>query len=81
MQIGKIEFGFILVFCFVIGLVIGGIFITTNQEDEEIFPVILFKDKNCEVTLLECYISLQKYLVDYKESKNYVIDSNMFREG
>ncbi len=73
MQLNKIEFGAICFVCFVVGLLFGGIFIDVSN-NQEIFRENYFQDKTCEETLLDCYITLQEYVVDYNESRNYLID-------
>ena len=74
MQVAKIEMAFILIFCFGVGLALGAIFIDVQSNEETFPPESFFKYKTCEETLLECYISLQEFQLNYRESKNYEID-------
>ncbi len=75
MQINKIEIGVLCLAFFIVGLLLGGIFIETDQEQQSFSDRVNNKN-SCEENLFECYVSLQEVIVDKNESRNYVIENS-----
>ncbi len=71
MELNKIEITLICLVIFVVGFLLGGIFI--DVEESESFSDRVNPKKTCEENLFDCQVSLLEFVVDYNESMNYKI--------